>query len=208
MFTGIVSAVGAVAAVDRTEDRLSLRIEASGESLDGLELGESIAVDGACLTIVRTGPGWFQVDAVVTTRGRTRFGEVDVGDRVNLERAMAVGDRVGGHFVQGHVDGVGEVRSVRPEADALLLDVAIPQGVQDVTVLHGSITLNGVSLTVNAIPAPGTIQVALIPYTRDHTTLGQVQAGDRVHVEGDMLGKFVRQLLRDRGLIAAQGNDI
>ncbi len=206
MFTGIVSAVGTVTAVDRGPDRMAFRVDSGDPSLEGLEPGESVAVDGACLTVVASGPGWFRVEAVVTTRGRTRFDGIEVSDTVNLERAMTVGDRFGGHFVQGHVDGVGVVRRVHAQDDALLLDVAIPAEVAEVTVLHGSIALNGVSLTVNAIPEPGTVQVSLIPFTRDHTTLGRQQPGDAIHVEGDMLGKFVRQLLEQRTGSRAEGN--
>ncbi len=198
MFTGIVTACGRVARVERTGDRLGLTIAAP---FDDLADGESVAINGACLTVVERGAGWFRVEAVVTTLGRTCIAEWAEGRRVNLERALAVGDRLGGHLVQGHVDGVGRVRGVRPREDALVLDVAVPDDVAQTTTPHGSITVDGVSLTVNAIPEPGVVQVALIPYTRAHTTLGAVTAGDRVHVEADVIGKYVAQLLRARGTI-------
>jgi riboflavin synthase len=196
MFTGIVTARGTVSRVEGDGDRLAITIE--GPYTD-LQLGESIAVDGACLTVVDLGPGWFRVEAVATTRERTCFGDFAPGVLVNLERAMMAGDRFGGHLVQGHVDGVGEVVRVRWEADALLLDITVPEEVADVTVLHGSITVNGVSLTVNDIPEPAFVQVSLIPYTRDHTTLGELRPGDRVHLEADVIGKYVRQVLLARG---------
>ena len=117
---------------------------------------------------------------------------------MNLERALAVGERLGGHFVQGHVDGVAEILRVTPRDDAVLIDVKIPAEIAAVTVLHGSIALDGVSMTVNAIPGPGVVQVSVIPFTYEHTTLGSLGAGDRIHVEGDMLGKFVKQILDTR----------
>lgn len=191
MFTGIVTAVGRVADVRPGDAALTLRIEAA---YDDLVLGESVAVSGVCLTVTAVGTGWFEVEVIVTTRGRTRLEDLAPGDAVNLERALAVGDRLGGHFVQGHVDGVAVVRRVSADGDTTLVDLGLPGEVADVTVLHGSIAVDGVSMTVNALPAPGVAQIALIPFTRAHTTLGGLAAGDRVHVEGDMIGKFVRQL--------------
>jgi riboflavin synthase len=120
------------------------------------------------------------------------------GDQVNLERALAVGDRLGGHFVQGHVDGLGTVTGVKQSEDALLVDIDLPPDVVDITVLHGSIAVDGVSLTVNAIPQPGRIQISLIPFTLEQTTLGGLKVGDQVQIEGDMIGKFVRQLVAPR----------
>jgi riboflavin synthase len=114
---------------------------------------------------------------------------------VNLERAVRAGDRFGGHFVQGHVDGVGTVERVSEADDALLLDIQVPREIVETTVLHGSIAFDGVSLTVNSL-TPSGIQVSLVPFTREHTTLGTIAVGDRVHVEADVLGKYVRQLCR------------
>ena len=196
MFTGIVTEVGKVSAVQREADRLAFTIEAP---YDDLVQGDSIAVSGACLTVVEKGENWFKVEAIVTTRGRTWFGDLQVGDEVNLERSLEIGDRLGGHFVQGHVDGVGTVRRVEQEADAVLIDIHVPDEIAELTVPHGSITFDGVSLTVNTTPEPNVVQVALIPYTLEHTTLRNLKPGDPVHIEGDMIGKFVRQLLRDRG---------
>lgn len=195
MFTGIVSATGRVSEIETSDDRMSLTVQAS---YDDLVTGESVAIDGACLTVIDCGAGWFRVEAVVTTRGRTRFERLDVGDEVNLERAMVVGERFGGHIVQGHVDGVGTVRAVETVGDAVIVDIDVPNEVAELCVPHGSITVNGVSLTVNAMTAPLVLQVSLIPFTLDNTTLGALRAGDEVHLEADIVGKYVRELL-DRG---------
>lgn len=202
MFTGIVTAQGSVAGVAVEGDRLKLTINAPYEDL---VLGESIAVNGACLTVMERGAGNFSVEAVVTTRERTTLAALKIGSRVNLERAVAVGERMGGHFVQGHVDGVAEVIRVTRREDALLIDLRPPADIASVTVLHGSIAIDGVSMTVNALPEPGVIQISVIPFTCEHTTLGSLEIGDRVHVEGDMLGKFVKQLLEMRTTPSTDG---
>lgn len=193
MFTGIVTAVGTVREARHGPDGLTLRI---GASYTGLQKGESISVDGACLTVERCGRGWFTVHVVQTTLERTLFGAYTRGRRVNLERALQVGDRLGGHMVQGHVDGVGKVVRVGQEGDAVLVDLELPPEVARVTIPLGSITVQGVSLTVNAVPGPGLIQLSLIPFTLQHTTLGTLDPGDGVHLEGDMLGKYVNALLK------------
>jgi len=140
--------------------------------------------------------GGFTVHAVQTTLGRTLIGDWRKGQPVNLERALRAGDRLGGHFVQGHVDGVGAVEQVAESGDALLVDIRVPREVEETTVLHGAITVDGVSLTVNTLPSAGVVQVSLVPFTREHTTLGRIAVGDRVHIEADVLGKYVRQLCR------------
>jgi riboflavin synthase len=192
MFTGLVDDVGIIERVERTPAGRELRVRSA---YAGLADGESVAVNGACLTVRESGPGWFSVAAVVTTLDRTTIGDWAVGRRVNLERAMRLGDRLGGHLVQGHVDDVGVVEEVRRRDDALLVDVRLPADLEPLMVPHGSVAVDGVSLTVNALPAPGILQLSLIEYTWRHTTLGALRAGDRVHVEADMIGKYVRQLV-------------
>ena len=196
MFTGIVTARGRIVAAEREGDRLRLTIEAPYQDLVP---GESIAVSGACLTVIRAAAGRFSVEVVVTSRNRTRLAELELGDEVNLERALALGERLGGHLVQGHVDGLATVTAVHQVEDAVLVDLDLPEDVAAVTVPRGAITVDGVSLTVNAVPGFGKAQVALIPFTRDQPSLGRLQPGDRVHVEGDLIGKFVRHLVAARG---------
>ncbi|MBA3346274.1 MAG: riboflavin synthase [Gemmatimonadales bacterium] len=193
MFTGLVTAVGQVRELRRTDAGLELTIACPYE---GLTLGESIAVDGACLTVQDLPAGTFGVHLIRTSLDRTRFGEYREGQQVNLERALRVGDRLGGHLVQGHVDGVGIVERVSTREDARLLDLRVPAEVASISVPLGSITVDGVSLTINAVPAPGTIQISLIPFTLQHTTLGERRVGDGVHLEGDMIGKYVKALMR------------
>lgn len=195
MFTGIVSAVGRIDRATPDAGGMELTIRAPYR---GLELGESVAVNGACLTVSARGRGWFRTHAVATTLGRTLLGAYQAGRRVNLERALRADDRLGGHFVQGHVDAVGDVARVGEAGDALLVDVRVPAEIARVTVPTGSIAVDGVSLTVNALPAPGVVQVSLVPWTREHTTLGDLEAGDRVHVEADVIGKYVERLLQWR----------
>jgi len=192
MFTGIVDAVGRIDAV-RVNNGVELRVKASYK---GVKKGESIAVNAACLTVAKVVKGAFTVHAVETTLGRTLIREWQKGRAVNLERALRAGDRFGGHFVQGHVDGVGTVEGVAEVDDAMLVDIRVPPEVAETTVLHGAVTVDGVSLTVNALAEDRIVQVSLVPFTREHTTLGKLASGDRVHVEADVLGKYVRQLCR------------
>lgn len=200
MFTGIVTAIGQVRRRVAGESGLELTITCPYE---GLLAGESIAVDGACLTAQSVASGEFISHIIRTSIDRTNFSTYEVGRKLNLERALQVGDRLGGHLVQGHVDGVGTVERVATREDARLLDLRVSEEVARVSVPLGSITVDGVSLTVNAIPAPGVIQISLIPFTLQHTTLGERQAGDRVHLEADTIGKYVAQLLRARGDLGA-----
>src|SRR6266851_1408419 len=192
MFTGIVSAVGRVAKATQNGG-LSLVIRAP---FKGVKRGESIAVNGACLTVERVAKGAFTVHVIDTTRDRTLIGEWAAGRPVNLERAVRAADRLGGHLVQGHVDAVATVAAVAERGDARLVDLRVPSEVLELCIPHGSITVDGVSLTVNALPGSGAVQVSLIPFTRAHTTLDALRPGNRVHVEGDVLGKYVRQLCR------------
>lgn len=194
MFTGLIDDVGRIASVAPSDAGREFRIECRYADLMP---GESIAVNGACLTVRDCGANWFTAAAVATTLDRTTMGSWSAGGRVNLERALRVGDRLGGHFVQGHVDGVATVDDVRQRDDARLVDLALPPGLAELMVPHGSLAVDGVSLTVNELPAPGMVQLSLIDFTLRHTTLGALSAGDRVHVEADMLGKYVQRLLKE-----------
>lgn len=196
MFTGIVGEVGRVIAVSEREGVRRVEIEASPGFLAGMRTGDSVAIDGACLTPVGIGEDRFRVEAIRSTLNRTVAKGYRAGSRVNLERALALGDRLDGHLVQGHVDGLGELARVRREGDTRYLEVRIPSEVHAATILHGSIALNGVSLTVNRLDAPDLLEVALIPHTWSQTNLGGLAPGDPLNVEGDLIGKYVGRLLR------------
>jgi riboflavin synthase len=193
MFTGLVTDVGVIRAVEREAAGLRFRIASSYRRV---VIGESIAVDGACLTVTGKGRGWFEVRVVPTTLRRTRFGRIGPGTAVNLERALRAGDPLGGHLVQGHVDGVGTVVALRSRTGARVVDIRAPRAVIRASIPLGSVTVNGVSLTINALPRPGIIQVSLIPHTLAVTTLSAIGVGSRVHLEADVIGKYVDSLLR------------
>lgn len=192
MFTGLIEEVGTIEAIANGPAGRELRVRSD---YTGLVDGESIAVNGVCLTVREHADDGFTVGAVETTLGRTTIGDWVVGRRVNLERAMVVGARLGGHIVAGHVDGVGTVKSVDQQGDTRLVALALPEDLMELSVLHGSITVDGVSLTVNALPPDGTLQVSLIEYTLRHTTLGSLRVGDSVNVESDLIGKYVQKLM-------------
>ena len=197
MFTGLVDDIGTIEGVARTPAGLELRIRCR---YDDLAVGESVAVNGACLTIRERGTDasgpWFTTAAMGTTVGLTTIGGWREGRRLNLERALRPTDRLGGHIVQGHVDGVAEVTRADVVQDMLLLELAIPDALSDLMVDRGSVAVDGVSLTISAAPGGDKIQVSIIEHTRAHTTLGALSAGDRVHVEADILAKHVKRLLR------------
>ena len=159
--------------------------------LEGSDIGASIAVNGCCLTLIARGDGWWETDVSDETVGRTNIGALMPGDRVNLERPMALGERLGGHIVLGHVDAVGSVVSPAPD-----LHVRIPQRLMRYVVEKGSVTVDGISLTVNDLPGPGLLGLSIIEYTWRHTTLSDRAVGDDVHLEADVIGKFVQHLLQ------------
>lgn len=192
MFTGLIEQIAAIESVDVTGAGREFRVRC--ETGD-FEPGESVALNGACVTARETGERWFSAAAVHTTLERTTMGEWTAGRRVNLERSLRMGDRLGGHLVQGHVDGVGQVICVRRSGDALLVNVAMPPEVAATTVLHGSLAVDGVSLTVNALLALNVVQLSLIEYTLGHTTLSEMVPGRRVHLEADIIGKYVQRLI-------------
>jgi riboflavin synthase len=195
MFTGIITGIGTVQHTVRIGDDLEMRI---ASPYSDLELGESVAVDGACLTVAAVHRGEFSLHVVRTSLDRTLFRDYPTGRRVNLERGLRLGDRLGGHIVQGHVDGTGEIVRVTERQDTRLLDIKVPKDVARVSVPLGSITVDGVSLTINAVLARDVIQISLIPFTLQHTTLGERKGGDHVHLEGDTIGKYVAALMEER----------
>lgn len=197
MFTGLVDDVGTIERVTSTDAGRELRIRCR---YDDLAIGESIAVNGVCLTVRERGAGWFTAAAVTTTLDVTLIGDWTAGRRVNLERAMRPTDRFGGHFVQGHVDAMATVTGAQQQGDALLVELALPGGLSDLMVDRGSIAIDGVSLTVVGLPSPDSVQLSIIEHTKSHTTLGALRAGDRVHVEADMIAKHVKRLLDARAL--------
>jgi riboflavin synthase len=192
MFTGLVDDIGLIASVVPSADGRELEVTCR---YDDLVVGESVSCNGACLTVTDCGPRRFRVAAVTTTLGRTTIGSWVPGQRVNLERAMRADGRFGGHLVLGHVDGVGAVRTATTRDDACLIDIAVPDDVAALLIPHGSITVDGVSLTVNELPGAGLLQVSIIPHTLRTTTLGDLQPGDRVHLESDVIGKYVQRLM-------------
>lgn len=190
MFTGIITDVATLVAAAPTPAGREFVVRSI---YDGITDGESIACDGVCLTVRESGAGTFTVAAVTTTLERTTLGGWTAGRRINTERSMALGDRLGGHLVAGHVDAVADVTRVAPYGDALLIDLALGAEWMPLMVPHGSIAVNGVSLTVNEL-LDGGVQISLIEYTLRHTMLGDLRAGDRVNIEADLVGKYVQRL--------------
>jgi len=195
MFTGIIEALGTVEEVVPHGTLRQLRIGVPSAFLEGVSPGASIAVDGACLTPIRVGPDSFTVEVIGTTLTRTIVGNYAPGTRVNLERALALGTRLDGHLVQGHVDGLGRLLEVIEEGEFWRMRFQIPREVWTLTLLHGSITLNGVSLTVNALLDEEGVEVGIIPHTWQHTNLSLLLPGSPVNVEGDLIGKYVGRWL-------------
>ncbi len=193
MFTGLVEDVGTVVRADRRSDALVLAVRPQAMPLAELRVGDSLCHDGACLTVTDVGRDSYTVLAGGETLARTTLGSVRVGSKLNLERAMKLGDRLGGHWVTGHIDATGELVARRDLGANLVLQVRIPSLMRYI-VEKGSIALAGVSLTVNSVDAES-FSVAIIPHTREHTTLGQLAPGDKVNLEADILAKHVERLL-------------
>ncbi len=193
MFTGIVRAVGVIAARNDGDERVSLAIQ-SETITPGLSLGDSVAVAGVCLTVAALDGAHFSVDAVPATVERTTLGSWSVGHRVNLEPALRAGEPLGGHIVQGHIDGVGDVVGLEAGVETATLEVALPTDVVAATVSQGSLTIDGVSLTVNGLEE-AVARFAIIPYTWSHTTLRSLQVGASVNVEADAIGKYVSRMI-------------
>lgn len=203
MFTGLVADIGVVERVmPRGGGGARLTLRPSRLAVDALALGESVACSGACLSVVERGGGLVSFEAVPETLARTTLGGWRVGTRVNLERALALGDRMGGHLVQGHVDAVGEVLARAPEGQGARLTVALPPELAPLVAEKGSIAVDGVSLTVAAV-GRDRFQVALIPDSLSRTTLGEAAPGARVNLEADLIARHVARLLAVSG--GAQG---
>ncbi|MCL1599758.1 MAG: riboflavin synthase [Actinomycetia bacterium] len=198
MFTGIVSELGAVARIGDIPKGRTVTIDASS-TLAGLAIGDSVAVNGVCLTVTERDEGSFTVAAVEETLERTTIGSLTPGDAVNLERPMAADGRFDGHIVQGHVDGVGHVCSIVAEGDASRMHIEMPQGLGHYVVEKGSITVDGTSLTVTAVgepdESPQWFEIVLIPHTLAVTVLGQAQPGTAVNLEVDVIAKYVERML-------------
>jgi riboflavin synthase len=202
MFTGIVTAIGEVTAVERREGLVRWTIEADYDASD-LAIGASVAHAGVCLTVVHAqslspGRACYAVELAQETLSLTTLGSVAEGGRVNLERALKMGDELGGHLVAGHVDGVGSVVSVTPDGEGWRIEVQAPPTLQGLIAPKGSICIDGVSLTVNAVDGDR-FGVLLIPHTFAVTTLGGLKAGDRVNLEADIFARYVAQILDARG---------
>ncbi|MDW4497005.1 riboflavin synthase [Sulfitobacter sp. D35] len=191
MFTGIVTDVGTVASLEREGD-LRARITTAYET-SGIEMGASIASDGVCLTVVALGPDWYEVQISAETVSRTNIGDWEPGQRVNLERALRVGDELGGHIVSGHVDGVAEVISVTEEGDSTRVVLRAPDDLARFIAPKGSVALNGTSLTVNEVDGRD-FGINFIPHTKEVTTWGDVRTGDRVNIEIDTMARYVARL--------------
>ncbi len=203
MFTGIIEAIGTVREYTPKPGGAKARIEA-GPLTEGLRLGDSIAVDGACLTVTTVKGEGFTCDLSAETLDRTTLGTLRAGSRVNLERPLRLGDRLGGHLITGHVDAVGEVVGRTPQGDGEFWRFRFPQELAPLLVMKGSIAVDGISLTVAEL-SRDTFGVALIPHTLRHTTLGSKRVGGPINLEADLLGKHVARLLAGRPDAKGQG---
>ena len=189
MFTGIVEEVGVVAKI--SDNAMTVR---ASKVLEDVKLGDSVAVNGACLTVVEFSQSDFSVDLSPETMRRTSLGQLSVGRPVNLERALLASDRMGGHIVQGHVDGTGRVMSIKPDQDSIIFRIRAPKRLNHYIVEKGFVAVDGISLTVVKRGA-SSFTLAVIPYTLDNTNLASLSVGDRVNLEADILAKYVERLL-------------
>jgi riboflavin synthase len=200
MFTGIVEEMGAVTALDKTLAGMRVTILAS-TVLGDLKIGDSVSINGVCLTVVSKGEGSFSVEVSPETLSLTTFGLVAVGSPVNLERAMRLSERLGGHLVAGHVDGVGTIRRRAQEGNSILFTIEAPPDILRYCVMKGSVTVDGTSLTVNEV-SDRDFSIAIIPHTAKNTTLGLKQVNDAVNLESDLIGKYVERLLHERNQLS------
>lgn len=196
MFTGIVSEVGRVVGYEKTDRGRRLQVEAP-DTTSTLRVGDSVAVNGICLTTVMVEPPAFGVEAMAETLARSNLGGLGEGSSVNLERPLQIGGRLDGHIVQGHIDAAGVVTDIQPEGRSKRVSIAIPHGLERYLVYKGSVAVDGVALTVTSVGA-GSFEVALIPHTLEVTNLRDLEVGDSANVEVDVLAKYVERLLEFR----------
>lgn len=194
MFTGIIEAVGTVHAITKGKESMVLEI-AAPKILDDVALGDSIAVNGVCLTVTTFSSTNFTVDVMPETVDATSIHELKIGDKVNLERAMSANGRFGGHFVAGHVDGVGKILRKSPRANAVVIDIAISPELAKLSIPRGSITIDGISLTIFKL-LPNQVTISVIPHTYQETILHTKKIGDTVNIETDLLGKYIANHLQ------------
>ncbi|MEM5517544.1 riboflavin synthase [Henriciella sp. AS95] len=198
MFTGLVTDTGTIARVEDRNGLRRFRIEAT-YPVDNISMGASIMHSGVCLTVVDFGArgsgSWFDVEAVPETLSRTTLGQRQSGERLNLELSLKLGDELGGHFVFGHVDGVGEIVAIEPEGQSHRVTVKPPKDIERYFATKGSAAIDGVSLTVAKANGDGSFEVAIIPHTWQVTTLGDLQVGDKVNLEIDMLARYVARMI-------------
>lgn len=204
MFTGLVEKVATLARIDKKGREATMRFDVA---LDGLELGESISCSGVCLTVTRFDTSGFEADVSMETLAVTTLGALPRGGAVNIERACRAGDRLGGHLVLGHVDGVGRVRSLSPVEDAWRFVVDAPPALARFFAPKGSVAVDGVSLTINVVHEPSGFEIMLVPHTLAVTTLGRHRAGDAVNIEIDVLARYVARQLEHAGVTGAGSRD-
>jgi riboflavin synthase len=194
MFTGIIEGIGQVTQAQRRGDLVALTI-AVPAALTDMVVGDSICVNGVCLTVRALGQGAFEADCTAETLQRTNVGSLKPTDEVNLERALKLSDRLGGHLVTGHVEGLGYISEMARGSGSMTMTMRVPQEIASFLVEKGSVAVEGVSLTVNSIRG-AEFQVAVIPHTAQNTTLGRRRVGDQVNIEVDIIGKYVQRLMR------------
>lgn len=197
MFTGIVEDLGTVKNIKRKKDDVVFTFEVGNINLKEVILGDSIAVNGTCLTVTSLSKKTFTVDASKETLAKTNLGKLKVGKTVNLELALKAGDKMGGHMVNGHIDGVGKVKSRAKQGESYEFTFSVPKNLSKYIVEKGSVAIDGVSLTVNAVKGDNFV-VNIIPFTQKATTFGQIRKGSSVNIECDIIGKYVEKFLKGK----------
>jgi riboflavin synthase len=195
MFTGIISAIGRISSVDRQDGQARFGLAADELDMAGVQLGDSIAVNGVCLTVIEFDTAGFSADLSRETLDLTTLGQADVGTSVNLERALALGDSLGGHMVTGHVDGVGVVKSVTPDAGSVRLTIEAPEQLARYIAQKGSVCIDGVSLTVNGVDG-AVFELMIVPHTQLATIIDQYESGTLVNLEIDMIARYLERLMQ------------